>query len=151
LTKNLQKDPGQVDRIKELEKELQDNKNYYISKMTSLKPDDSEEIKHLREEVLNYEKIIEKMKNNEKFVLPNLFPFLSSETGGIWCRICQEVSQLNSHITQKSSKHLITILEKIIEILESSSESPNFASYASFDKILEKTLALSSLLRGIPN
>lgn len=144
-------DPMLVDKIRELEKHLEDTKNYYISKLNSMRPDTSEEVKHLREQVGNYEKIIQSIKSGTKTDFPSLFPFLSSFSGSIWCQICQEVSFLSPNITQKNSKELVSILSKIIEVLETNSASPSFACFASFDKILDKTLALSSLLKGIPN
>lgn len=144
-------DPSLINQIKDLEKKLEDTKKYYIAKINSIKPTESEELKHLREQINNYEKMITKLKSSQSLQIPNMFNFLSSEIGSIWYHICKEISGLHPYISQKSSKELIGILGQIIEILESSAASPSFASYASFDRILDKTLSISSFLKGIPN
>lgn len=142
-------DPALLEKVKTLEKQLEETKNYYISRLNSVKPDSSEELKHLRSQVENYEKILSSLKATANPEPPNLFPFLSSLTGSTWCQICQELAFLSKHIEQKNSRELITIIEKIIETLEFA--APSLSSYQSFDRILDKTLSFSSLLKGIPN
>lgn len=143
---------GLQEKIKLLEKQLEETKSYYISKLSSIKPDNTEELKHLREQVLNYERVIDGMQRQKKGTQNiDLLPFFSSFSGSVWCQICQEVSVLQSHIAQKNTKELIQISSKLIEILESTSASPNFTNLSAFDKILDKTLAMFSLLKGIPN
>ena len=146
---NHQSDPSLVDKIRSLEKQLEDTKNYYISKLNSMRPDESEELKHLREQMINYEKILASMRASAKSKVPDIFPFLSSPSGSTWCQICQEIALLSQNISQKNTRELIKILEEIIETLEST--PPTTSCYQSFDKILDLTLSFSSLLKGIPN
>jgi hypothetical protein len=143
-------DGGLLEKIKDLEKQLEE-KNYYISKLSSIKPDSTEELKHLREQALNYERVIKNMEKHRIPITFNLFPFMSSYSGSVWCQICQEVGYLKSQITQKNSKELIQISSKLIELLESTSSSPEFSNLNAFDRILDKTLSMFSLLKGIPN
>lgn len=143
-------DGGLIEKIKELEKQLEE-KNYYISKLSSIKPDSTEELRHLREQVSNYERVIKNMEKQKNPLALDLFPFLSSYSGTVWTQICQEVAALKGHINQKNSKELIQISSKLIELLESTSASPEFANLNAFDRILDKTLAMFSLLKGVPN
>jgi len=144
---------GLQEKIRLLEKQLEETKNYYISKLSSVKPDSSEELKHLREQVLNYEKVIGAIERQKKTGTQTfkLLQFLSSYTGLVWCQICQEVNALQAFIVEKNTKEMIHISSKLIEILESTSASPSFSNITAFDRILDKTLAMFSLLKGIPN
>ena len=143
-------DGGLAEKIKELESQLEE-KNYYISKLSSIKPESSDELRHLREQVSNYERVIQNMEKQKHPPALDLLPFLSSYSGTVWTQICQEVATLRGHINQKNSKELIQISSKLIELLESTSASPDFGNLNAFDRILDKTLAVFSLLKGVPN
>lgn len=145
-------------RIKELEKQVDDTKAYYLKRIKEGKggagrPEYTSEASAL---LAQKDRLIEALQtqlasNHSSSPTPGLlYSFLSSATGLLWCQVIHSLAGLGSAAQRQDARAMAEELDRLLEVLDAGTNGKVMQQFQAVGQIADRCMDISGIITASP-